>query len=179
MPDVVLEKPHHRRSQGTFSFSRESSTDIQPVDPGSVNVEIIEGEAGYPADSDRAFPLAQLEVRLPKPERDPERNAVLVQFRYDHSGILGVKVTHEGTKAPLFGGEIDSFGKDGTPLQAGLDSELVRLLSHSEVPFLTDGARASDTQDEPQQAPGEEEPQTPLPTRDADLSVNGVAQQRL
>ncbi|MFD3354493.1 Hsp70 family protein [Streptomyces fradiae] len=37
----------------------------------SVAVEIIEGEQGYPADSDRAFPLARLEVRLRGPSRIP------------------------------------------------------------------------------------------------------------
>ncbi|WP_432167998.1 Hsp70 family protein [Streptomyces sp. bgisy031] len=171
-------QPIIRRNRTLVARGERRFTPSRP-DAVSVNVEIIEGEAGYPADSDRAFPLAQLEVRFPKPERDPERNAVLVQFRYDHSGILGVKVTHEATKLPLFDGEIDSFGKDGTPLQAGLDSELVRLLSHSELPFLRVGARASDAEDVPQQAPGGEEPQKPLPARDADLSVNGVAQQRL
>ncbi|MGW5250706.1 hypothetical protein ACWEQN_44600, partial [Streptomyces sp. NPDC004129] len=34
VPDVVLEKPHHRRSQGTSSFPEELSTGIKPVDPG-------------------------------------------------------------------------------------------------------------------------------------------------
>ncbi|WP_371652053.1 hypothetical protein [Streptomyces mirabilis] len=34
VPDVVLEKPHHRRSQGTSSFPEKLSTDIKPVDPG-------------------------------------------------------------------------------------------------------------------------------------------------
>jgi len=38
VPDVVLEKPHHRRSQGTSSFPEELSTGIKPVDPGSVIV---------------------------------------------------------------------------------------------------------------------------------------------
>ncbi|MFE2709849.1 VOC family protein, partial [Streptomyces mirabilis] len=32
---VVLEKPHHRRSQGTSSFPEKLSTGIKPVDPGS------------------------------------------------------------------------------------------------------------------------------------------------
>ncbi|WP_143676014.1 MULTISPECIES: hypothetical protein [Streptomyces] len=40
MPDVVLDKPHHRSSQGTSSFLGEPSTGIKPVDPGSVD--------GYP-----------------------------------------------------------------------------------------------------------------------------------
>ncbi|WP_328771317.1 Hsp70 family protein [Streptomyces sp. NBC_00286] len=144
----------------------------------SVNVEIIEGEAGYLADSDRAFPLSCLEVRLPKPERDPERNAVLVQFRYDHSGILGVKVTHEATKRLLFDSEIDSFGKDGTPLQAGLDGELVRLLSHTDVPFLDVGVLTNDG-DVGRGVQVGETPPAPSPDLDSDLSVNGVAQQRL
>jgi hypothetical protein len=34
VPDVVLEKPHHRRSQGTSSFPEKLSTGIKPVDPG-------------------------------------------------------------------------------------------------------------------------------------------------
>ncbi|MFE2234137.1 Hsp70 family protein [Streptomyces sp. NPDC059442] len=137
----------------------------------SVIVEIIEGEQGYPADSDRAFPLARLEVRLPRPEQDPERNAVLVRFLYDHSGILAVKVTHEETQRLLFSGEIDSFGKDGTPLQEGLQGELVRLLSHMDVPLIETGERP--------EGPNEAERQEGSPFFDPDLTVNGAPQARI
>lgn len=158
------------KGQKRFSPSRPNAASVQ--------VEIIEGEAGYPADSDRSFPLGRLDVRLPKPERDPEDNAVLVQFRYDHSGILAVKVTHEATQKPLAEGEIDSFGADGTPLQSGLDSELARLMDHMDSPF-------TGTPHEPATTHptgivlgiGADTALAPGP--DADLSVNGVAQQRL
>lgn len=134
----------------------------------SVTVEIVEGENGYPADSDRAFPLAGLEVRLPKPEQDPERNALLVRFIYDHSGILTVKVTHESTQRLLFSGEIDSFGKDGTPLQEGLQGELVRLLSLTGAPLMEQGEQPK----EPNGAKRQED----RPRLDSGLTVNGVPQ---
>ncbi|MFD8790950.1 Hsp70 family protein [Streptomyces vinaceus] len=139
----------------------------------SVVVEIIEGEKGYLADSDRAFPLARLEVRLPKREQDPEKNAVIVRFLYDHSGILHVRVVHEATKSLLFDREIDSFGKDGTPLQDGLHAELVRLLSHTEVPFLdVVGQGRGD-------ANGVPEEQVLAPADGLDLLVNAVSQDRI
>lgn len=169
-------QPIIRRNRTLIARGERRFTPSRP-NAVAVNVEIIEGEAGYPADSDRAFPLSSLEVRLPKPERDPERNAVLVQFRYDHSGILRVKVTHEATKQLLFDSEIDSFGKDGTPLQAGLDGELVRLLSHTEVPFLNAGLTVGEDVQQESQDRGTTQP--PPPDLDPDLSVNGVAQQRL
>ncbi|MEU4735000.1 MULTISPECIES: Hsp70 family protein [Streptomyces] len=137
----------------------------------SVAVEIIEGEPGYPADSDRAFPLARLEVRLPRPEQDPERNAVLVRFLYDHSGILAVKVTHEETQRLLFSGESDSFGKDGTPLQEGLQGELARLLSHMDVPLIEKG--------EQPEGPNEAKRQEESPLFGPDLTVNGTPQARM
>ncbi|MGQ5649900.1 Hsp70 family protein [Streptomyces sp. EKR5.2] len=172
-------QPIIRRNRTLIARGERRFTPSRP-DAVSVNVEIIEGEAGYPADSDKAFPLSHLEVPLPKPEREPERNAVLVQFRYDHSGILGVKVTHEATKKALFDGEIDSFGKDGTPLQAGLGDELVRLLSHAEVPFLDTGAPSSEEGGFEQAAEGGRTAQAPpQPAEDPDLSVNGAAQLRL
>ncbi|MFF4829395.1 Hsp70 family protein [Streptomyces sp. NPDC001312] len=172
-------QPIIRRNRTLIARGERRFTPSRP-DAVAVNVEIIEGEAGYPADSDRAFPLSHLEVALPKPEREPERNAVLVQFRYDHSGILGVKVTHEATKKPLFDGEIDSFGKDGTPLQAGLGDELVRLLSHTEVPFLDAGAPSHEKERLRKETEGGQPAQaSPQPAADPDLSVNGAAQQRL
>jgi molecular chaperone DnaK (HSP70) len=159
-----------------------------PAKPGasSLNVEIIEGEEGYPADSDRAFPLSRLEVRLPKPERIPDDNAVLIHFRYDISGILHVRVTHERTGQVLRENVIDSFGEDGTPLQQGLDSELERLLNYIEIPF----PHAS--QSEPTPRPEKNETTEPVeqpsaktispPTAgnlDGALTVNGVPQTRL
>lgn len=134
----------------------------------SVTVEIVEGENGYPADSDRAFPLAGLEVRLPKPEQDPERNALLVRFIYDHSGILTVKVTHESTQRLLFSGEIESFGEDGTPLQEGLQSELIRLLSLADTPLIERGERPKE--------PNDAEEERESPRLDSGLTVNGVPQ---
>ncbi|MFH9550055.1 Hsp70 family protein [Streptomyces sp. NPDC017435] len=148
----------------------------------SVKVEIVEGEAGYAADSDRAFPLGELEVRFPKPEQEPERNAVVIDFRYDHSGILRVKVTHEASKRVLMEKEIDSFGKDGTPLQQGLDGELMRLLAHTEVPFLGDVSREAAQVGGALQAaaPTAEGTRVSVPHgADHDLSVNGVPQKRI
>ncbi|WP_328982418.1 Hsp70 family protein [Streptomyces mirabilis] len=173
VPIIKRNRTLAARGEGRFTPARPNA--------GSVNVEIIEGEAGYAADSDRSFPLGTLEVRLPKPERDPERNAVIVDFRYDHSGILRVKVTHEVTKRVLMEQEIDSFGKDGTPLQQGLEGELARLLAHAEVPFVggssgqpTAAEMTNSTVASPE-SPAVIEPQG----RDADLSVNGVPQNRI
>lgn len=156
---------------------------FRPARPNasSVKVEIIEGEAGYAADSDRSFPLGMLEVRLPRPERDPELNAVLVEFTYDHSGILRVKVVHETSKQVLMEQELDSFGKDGTPLQQGLEAELVRLLAHAEVPFVSGNIGASKATDTMTSEPAESRHFASRESlrRDADVSVNGVPQNRI
>lgn len=159
-----------------------------PAKPGasSLNVEIVEGEEGYSADSDRAFPLSRLDVRLPKPERIPDDNAVLIHFRYDTSGILQVKVTHQRTRQVLVEKEIDSFGEDGTPLQQGLDLELERLLSHIQVPFpqisqsrpalCFEKIAATEL---PEQTVTEAVPPTAAGKRDNAITVNGVPQARL
>ncbi|MEU9867400.1 Hsp70 family protein [Actinomadura sp. NPDC048021] len=152
----------------------------------SLNVEIVEGEEGYPADSDRAFPLSRLTVKLPQPERVPEDNAILVYFRYDISGILQVRVTHQRTGQVLMEKEIDSFGEDGTPLQQGLDRELDRLLHHVTAPFsrssqaepdlhsanivAIESLRTKATEPSPQATAGE---------IDEALTVNGIPQTRL
>jgi molecular chaperone DnaK (HSP70) len=152
----------------------------------SLNVEIIEGEEGHPADSDRAFPLAHLDVRLPKPERNPDDNAVLIYFRYDVSGILHVKITHQLTDQVLMEKEIDSFGEDGTPLQQGLDRELERLLNHIQIPFpnipQTEPAFPSGkivATEPPGRPAAESAPPSAAGKRDSALMVNGVPQRRL
>ncbi|QFY12974.1 Hsp70 family protein [Nonomuraea phyllanthi] len=136
-------KPIIKRNRTLIARGEQRFTPSKP-DAVTLNVEVIEGEEGYPPDGERAFPLAHLQVRLPKPERIPERNAVIIQFRYDHSGILQVKVLHEHTKRVLMEQEIDSFGEDGTRLQQGLDRELRRLLAHVEVPFHGNSTERSD-----------------------------------
>ncbi|BBC30553.1 MULTISPECIES: Hsp70 family protein [Streptomyces] len=150
-----------------------------PAAPGatSVTVEVIEGEKGFPADSDRAFPLAQLEVKLPKPEQDPQLNAITIQFQYDHSGILKVKAVHERTQKLLSEKEIDSFGPDGTPLQSGLDGELQRLLGHVDTPFIGGDHAVAEEGSAPGIPTADAPP--PAPGPDAGLSVNGTPQHRL
>lgn len=151
----------------------------------SLKVEIVEGEAGYAADSDRAFPLGILEVRLPKPEQDPEQNAVVIDFRYDHSGILRVKVVHEVTKRLLMEAEIDSFGKDGTPLQQGLEGELHRLLAHADIPFIRNAESGELSMVKPSELRSFGDPEVSQPgftgksTLDSGLSVNGTPQSRI
>ncbi|MGW4436063.1 Hsp70 family protein [Streptomyces sp. NPDC004596] len=172
--------PIIRRNRTLAARGERRFTPARPS-AASVRVEIIEGEAGFAADSDRAFPLGTLEVRLPKPERDPELNAVIVHFTYDHSGILRVKVVHEASKQVLMEQEIDSFGKDGTPLQQGLEGELARLVAHMDVPFVSTSTRGSDTTNTTTAVPVGF---TGLPEADplgldADLSVNGVPQNRV
>jgi molecular chaperone DnaK (HSP70) len=178
-------KPIIKRNSTLIAKGEERFT---PAKPGasSLNVEIIEGEEGYPADSDRAFPLSRLEVRLPKPERIPDDNAVLIHFRYDISGILHVRVTHERTGQVLIENEIDSFGKDGTPLQQGLDSELERLLSYIEIPFPNAPQSEPTLRPEKTETSGlGEQPSaaTILPPTAGNLddavTVNGVPQSRL
>jgi molecular chaperone DnaK (HSP70) len=152
----------------------------------SLNVEIVEGEEGYPADSDRAFPLSRLTVKLPQPERVPEDNAILVYFRYDISGILQVKVTHQRTGQVLMEKEIDSFGEDGTPLQQGLDRELDRLLHHVTAPFSHSSQAEPDLHSEnivaiesPRTTVTEPSPQATAGEIDEALTVNGIPQTRL
>jgi molecular chaperone DnaK (HSP70) len=115
----------------------EGSANFYPDTPGAsfVRVPVIEGEAGYTADSDRAFPLANIEVHLPTREQDIRRNRIEIKFRYNESGILRFTATHAATGKQLAEREIDSFGPDGTPLQHGLEDELTRLLAHTVRPF--------------------------------------------
>jgi molecular chaperone DnaK (HSP70) len=115
----------------------EGSQTFQPDKPGAsaVRVPVIEGEVGYSADSDRAFPLAAIEVPLPNRDRDVQRNKIEVKFRYNESGILHFTAVHVATGMLLAEREIDSFGPDGTPLQHGLEDELSRLLARTIRPF--------------------------------------------
>ncbi|MFK4864229.1 Hsp70 family protein [Streptomyces sp. CSMPJR101] len=115
----------------------EGSSTFHPETPGasSVRVTVIEGEVGYPADSDRSFPLANIEVPLPTREQDTGKNKIEIRFRYNESGILHFTASHAATGKLLAEREIDSFGPDGTPLQHGLEDELTRLLAHTVRPF--------------------------------------------
>ncbi|MFJ3982211.1 hypothetical protein [Streptomyces fungicidicus] len=74
---------------------------------------VIEGEIGYSADSDRAFPPSNIEVDLPTREQDIRRNRSEIKFRYDESGILRFTATHAATGKQLVERQIDSFGPDG------------------------------------------------------------------
>ncbi|MFD8020805.1 Hsp70 family protein [Streptomyces lavendulae] len=155
----------------------EGTSTFQPDKPGasSVRVAVIEGEYGHAADSDRAFPLATIEVPLPTAEHDPSRNRIEVRFRYNESGILRFTATHAATGEVLAEREIDSFGPDGTPLQDGLQEELTRLLAHTVRPFA-----------EPAQPPAGKARETAAPSvaavprqaalTDPAVSVNGTPQ---
>ncbi|MGW2437541.1 Hsp70 family protein [Streptomyces goshikiensis] len=155
----------------------EGTSTFQPDKPGasSVRVSVIEGEYGHAADSDRAFPLATIEVPLPTAEHDPARNRIEVRFRYNESGILRFTANHAATGKMLAEREIDSFGPDGTPLQDGLQEQLTRLLAHTVRPFA-----------EPPQPPASKARETPAPSvttvprqgalTDPAVSVNGTAQ---
>ncbi|MFE2151387.1 Hsp70 family protein [Streptomyces lavendulae] len=155
----------------------EGTSTFQPDKPGasSVRVSVIEGEYGHAADSDRAFPLATIEVPLPTVEHDPSRNRIEVRFRYNESGILRFTATHAATGEVLAEREIDSFGPDGTPLQDGLQEELTRLLAHTVRPFA-----------EPAQPPAGKARETAAPSvvavprqaalTDPAVSVNGTPQ---
>ncbi|MFD8290115.1 Hsp70 family protein [Streptomyces lavendulae] len=155
----------------------EGTSTFQPDKPGasSVRVSVIEGEYGHAADSDRAFPLATIEVPLPTAEHDPSRNRIEVRFRYNESGILRFTATHAATGELLAEREIDSFGPDGTPLQDGLQEQLTRLLAHTVRPFA-----------EPAQPPAGKARETAAPSvvavprqaalTDPAVSVNGTPQ---
>jgi molecular chaperone DnaK (HSP70) len=155
----------------------EGTSTFYPDKPGasSVHVPIIEGEYGHAADSDRAFPLATIEVPLPTAEHDPTRNRIEIRFRYNESGILRFTATHADTGRLLAEREIDSFGPDGTPLQDGLAEQLTRLLAHTVRPFA-----------EPTQPPASGPLETAAPSADPvpdqtvlpdpAVSVNGSAQ---
>jgi molecular chaperone DnaK (HSP70) len=158
----------------------EGTSTFQPSAPGatSVRVEIIEGESGHAADSDRSFPLATIDVPLPTAERDPSHNRIEIRFRYNESGILRFTARHAVTGATLSEREIDSFGPDGTPLQEGVEDGLTRLLAHTVRPFpLPTASPAGDLVPTVQQqtAPAASARPAPSAIRDPDISVNGEA----
>ncbi|MFF4383649.1 Hsp70 family protein [Kitasatospora sp. NPDC001547] len=156
----------------------EGTSVFQPSAPGatSVHVEIVEGEYGHSADSDRAFPLAAFDVPLPRAENDPAHNKITIRFRYNESGILRFTATHAITGQLLAEREIDSFGPDGTPLQDGLEGELTRLLAHTVRPFPdTPKASAPGPATGSTEAPGEEAASR-APIADPSVTVNGESQ---
>lgn len=99
-----------------------------------VVLEIVEGDATHPADDDRTFPLARLELRVPHPQQEPSENAIDVDYHYDKSGILKVKAIPRSTGVPVFDGELDCFGAGGGALVEGMETELARLLSRMTDP---------------------------------------------
>lgn len=127
-------RPIIRRRQTLTAGGESTFTPAVPY-ADSVTVELVEGEVGYPADSDRAFPLARIRVPLPQPERDPSENRIKIKFRYDRSGLLKFTAIHERTGRELARKEVDSFGADGTPLEHGLDTDFARFLSRTTIPF--------------------------------------------
>ncbi|WP_329316354.1 Hsp70 family protein [Streptomyces sp. NBC_01262] len=160
----------------------EGTSTFYPDKPGAsaVRVAVIEGEYGHAADSDRAFPLATIEVPLPSAEHDSKRNRIEVRFRYNESGILRFTATHADTGQLLAEREIDSFGPDGTPLQDGLSEQLTRLLAHTVRPF-TEPAQGGLAQPAAGGAPDAAKPSVdPFSARivqtDPAVTVNGVAQ---
>ncbi|MFB6889313.1 Hsp70 family protein [Kitasatospora sp. NPDC056327] len=157
----------------------EGTSAFQPSTPGaaSVHVEIVEGESGYSADSDRAFPLAAFDVPLPQPEHDPARNRITIRFRYNESGILRFTATHAITGKVLAEREVDSFGPDGTPLKEGLEDELTRLLAHTVRPFQgTTEPAPPPPENAARQAAGETAVPDRTPVADTSVTVNGEAQ---
>jgi hypothetical protein len=73
LPDVVLEKPHHRRPQGIFSFPAFTAGRHQPVDPGSGTPP-----AASPRGRGSAGPASAHSIRRPDPapaDRDYSRPA--------------------------------------------------------------------------------------------------------
>ncbi|MFE7558648.1 Hsp70 family protein [Kitasatospora sp. NPDC057500] len=156
----------------------EGTSAFQPSAPGatSVHVEIVEGEYGHSADSDRAFPLAAFDIPLPQAEHDPARNRITIRFRYNESGILRFTATHAITGVLLAEREIDSFGPDGTPLQEGLADELTRLLGHISRPFPEAPEAAAPAPAAPEEAPRTRAVADRAPVSDASVTVNGEAQ---
>ncbi|MGK5497918.1 Hsp70 family protein [Streptomyces sp. URMC 125] len=163
----------------------EGEKTFQPNTPHArwLTVEVIEGEEGYSADSDRAFPLTTLKFPLPRAEEDPSSNRVRISFRYDRNGILKVKAVHEKSGTVLQEEEIDSFGPDGTPLQEGLDRELARLISHINEPFgehPVEGSRKQPDDHQPSLAAPPPAASAGTGSQEAaEVSVNGIAQQLL
>jgi hypothetical protein len=122
-----------------------------PATRGAAKVvlEIVEGDGQRPADDERTFPLARLELRVPQPHSDPSSNVFDVDYHYDRSGILKVhaKARHSGTV--ILDEELDCFGPAGTPIAQGLDRELERLLKRIEEPAVRDVAHSKEPTEGP------------------------------
>jgi len=106
-----------------------------------VVLEIVEGDGKRAADDERTFPLARLELPVPRPAADPKSNVFDVDYHYDRSGILKVHAKARHTGAVILDEELDCFGPDGTPIAQGLDRELQRLLRRIDEPAVTDTTR--------------------------------------
>jgi hypothetical protein len=104
-----------------------------------VVLEIVEGDAERAADDERTFPLARLELPVPRPSNEPSSNTFDVDYRYDRSGILKVRATVRSTGIVMLDEELDCFGPDGTPIAEGLDRELQRLLRRMAEPAARSG----------------------------------------
>jgi molecular chaperone DnaK (HSP70) len=104
-----------------------------------VVLEIVEGDAQRAADDERTFPLARLELPVPRPSSEPSSNTFDVDYRYDRSGILKVRATVRSTGTVMLDEELDCFGPDGTPIAEGLDRELQRLLRRIDEPAARSG----------------------------------------
>ncbi|MFE7615582.1 Hsp70 family protein [Streptomyces sp. NPDC057496] len=99
-------------------------------------LEIVEGDGQHAADDERTFPLAKLELRVPRPDTEPASNIFDVDYHYDRSGILKVHAKVRSTGAVILDKELDCFGPDGTPIAEGLDRELGRLLRRIDEPAV-------------------------------------------
>lgn len=102
-----------------------------------VVLEIVEGDGKRPADDERTFPLARLELPVPQPRADPSSNVFDVDYHYDRNGILKVHAKARHTGAVILDEELDCFGPDGTPIARGLDRELERLLRRVSEPAVS------------------------------------------
>ncbi|GAA4991229.1 hypothetical protein GCM10023205_73930 [Yinghuangia aomiensis] len=107
------------------------SRSAQPAVQGASKVllDIVEGDSSRAADDERTFPLARLELSIPRPSLAPDENRFDVDYRYDRSGILKVRATLRNNGAVVLDKELDCFGPDGTPLAHGLDRDMAKLLS--------------------------------------------------
>lgn len=123
----------------TLIAEREATFVPSKAFASSVNVEVLEGEASYSADSDRAFPLAKLQVPLRSRQADPEANQIRIKFRYDLNGILKIVARLASNDELLLEQEIDSFGPYGNPVSAGLERDFKRLLERIITPFSEPG----------------------------------------
>ena len=132
----------------TLIAEREATFVPSKAFASSVNVEVLEGEASFSADSDRAFPLAKLQVPLRSRQADPKANQIRIKFRYDLNGILKVVARLASNDELLLEQEIDSFGPHGNPVSAGLERDFKRLLERIITPFseptISHPKRASD-----------------------------------